>query len=55
MTSFNKYPLVSVLLSGLVNLFQCEQQLKYTVVLSSHTSIIAALYGMLQGRNKLAS
>ena len=27
-------------------LFQCTLQLKYTKVLSSHTSIIAALYGM---------
>ena len=36
-------------------LFQCTQQLIYTVVLSSQTSIIAALYGMLQSRNKLAS
>ena len=46
MNSLNKYPLVSVLLSGSGNLFQCTQQLKYTMVLSSHTSIIAALYGM---------
>ena len=41
-----KYPLVSALLSGSGHLFQCILQLKYTKVLSSHTSIIAALYGM---------
>ena len=41
-----KYPLVSVLLSGSGHLFQCTLQLKYTKVLSSHTLIIAALYGM---------
>ena len=41
-----KYPLVSVLLSGSGHLFQCILQLKYTKVLSNHTSIIAALYGM---------
>ena len=35
-----------VLLSGLGHLFQCTLQLKYTKVLSSHTLIIAALYGM---------
>ena len=46
MKSLNKYPLVSVLLSGSGILFQCTQQLKYTMVLSSHTSIIAAQYGM---------
>ena len=55
MTSLNKYLLVPVLLNGSGNLFQCTQQLIYTVVLSSQTSIIAALYGMLQSRNKLAS
>ena len=44
--SKKKYPLVSVLLSGSGHLFQCTLQLKYTKVLSSHTSIIAALYGM---------
>ena len=41
-----KYPLVSVVLSGSGHLFQCTLQLKYTKVLSSHTLIIAALYGM---------
>ena len=35
-----------VLLSGSGHLFQCILQLKYTKVLSSHTLIIAALYGM---------
>ena len=35
-----------MLLSGSGHLFQCTLQLKYTKVLSSHTSIIAALYGM---------
>ena len=38
--------MVSVLLSGSGHLFQCTLQLKYTKVLSSHTLIIAALYGM---------
>ena len=46
MKSLKKYPLVSVLLSGSGHLFQCTLQLKYTKVLSSHTLIIAALYGM---------
>ena len=41
-----KYRLASVLLSGSGHLFQCTLQLKQTKVLSSHTSIIAALYGM---------
>jgi len=34
------------LLSGSGHLFQCTLQLKYTKVLSSHTLIIAELYGM---------
>ena len=34
-------------------LFQCTLQLKYTKVLSSHTSIIAALYGMAWETSKL--
>ena len=42
-----KYPLVQVLLSGSGHLFQCALQLKYTKVLSSHTFIIAVLYGMV--------
>ena len=46
MKSLKKYPLVSVLLSGSGHLFQCTLQLKYTKVLLSHTSIVAALYGM---------
>ena len=46
MKSHETYPLVSVLLSRSGHLFQCTLQLKYTKVLSSHTSIIAALYGM---------
>ena len=41
-----KYPLVSVLLSRSGHFFQCTLQLKYTKVLSSNTSIIAALYEM---------
>ena len=44
--SLKKYPLVLVLLSGSGHLFQYTLQLKYTKVLSSHTSIIAVLYGM---------
>ena len=47
MQSLKKYPLVSVLLSGSGHLFQCTLQLEYTKVLSSHTSIIAAVYGMV--------
>ena len=47
MQSLKKYPLVSVLLSGSGHLFQCTLQLEYTKVLSSHTSIFAALYGMV--------
>ena len=35
-----------MLLSGSGHLFQCTLQLKYTKVLSRHTLIIAALYGM---------
>ena len=46
MKSLKEYPLVSVLLSGSGHLFQYALQLKYTKVLSSHNSIIAALYGM---------
>ena len=46
MKSLKKYPLVSVLLSGSGHFFQCTVQSKYTKVLSSHTSIIAVLYGM---------
>ena len=46
MKSLKTYPLVSVLLSRSGHLFQCTLQLKYTKVLSSHTSIIAVLYGM---------
>ena len=46
MKSLKKYPLVSVFLSGSGHLFQCILQLKYRKVLSSHTLIIAALYGM---------
>ena len=38
--------MVSVLLSGSGHFFQCTLQLKYTKVLLSHTSIIAALYWM---------
>ena len=45
MKSLKKYPLVSVLLSWSGHLFQCTLQSKYTKVLSSHTSIIAVLYG----------
>ena len=41
-----KYPVLSVLLIRSGHLFQRTLQLKYTKVLSSHTSIIAALYGM---------
>ena len=44
--TLKKYPLVSVFLSGSVHLFQCTLQLKHTKVLSRHSSIIAALYGM---------
>ena len=44
--SKKKYLLVSVLFSESGYLFQCTLQLKYTKILSSHTSIIAALYGM---------
>ena len=46
MKSLKTYPLVSVLLSRSGHLFQCTLQLKYAKVLSSHTSIIAALHGM---------
>ena len=46
MKSLKRYPQVSVLLSGSGHLFQCTLQFKYTKVLSSHTSIMAALYGM---------
>ena len=46
MKSLKNYPLVSVLLRGSGHLFQGTLQLKYAKVLSSHTSIIAALYGM---------
>ena len=44
--SKKKYPLVSVLLSGSGHFFECTLQLLYTKVLSSHTSIVAALYRM---------
>ena len=47
MKSLKTYPLVSVLLSRSGHLFQCTLQLKiFAKVLSSHTSIIAALHGM---------
>ena len=46
MKYLKKYPLVYVLLSGSGHLFQCTRQLKYKKVLSRHTLIIAALYGM---------
>ena len=40
-----------MLLSGSGHLFQCTLQLKFTKILSSHTLIIAALYGMALPNN----